>query len=480
MLTNEEIKQFIEEDKASMSKIYARTGLRYYRGEHDIKDYKLYYWNKDGILVEDNTRSNIKISHSFFSEIVDQAAQYLMSGKNNFFKSDIPELQKELDRYFNYNDEFNAELYDLITDCMVEGSSYLYAYIGFDKVTHFQNADMFGIVEVRAADASDSCSHIIYHYIDHIDKGQTVVRKIQVWDSEQIYYYIQHDDGEIWADPYVKFNPQPHAVYMNSKDGKYYGRSYGQIPFFRLDNNRERASDLKPIKSIIDDYDLMNAGLSNNLQDASEYLVVVKGFAGEKLDELSQNIKTKKIIGVDGEDGGGVDFKTVSIPYEARKLKMDEDEKNIYRFGLAFNSAEVGDGNVTNIVIKSRYALLDMKCNKITIRLKELFRKLLVVVLDEINRKQHATYQQTDVYFDFTREIITNAQDNAQVALIEEQTKGQALTNILNVASKLDDDTVLRDICRVLELSYEEVALKVKESTSSNILQKIEQIEPEE
>ena len=97
MLSKEEIKKFIEQDKLSVNKLYAKTGLNYYRGEHDIKNYKLYYWNKDGLLVEDHYRSNIKISHSFFSEIVDQAAQYIMSGENCFFKSDIPELQKQLD-----------------------------------------------------------------------------------------------------------------------------------------------------------------------------------------------------------------------------------------------------------------------------------------------------------------------------------------------------------------------------------------------
>ena len=159
---------------------------------------------------------------------------------------------------------------------------------------------------------------------------------------------------------------------------------------------------------------------------------------------------------------------------------MNEDEKNIYRFGLAFNSASIGDGNITNVVIKSRYALLDMKCNKITIRLKELFRKLLDIVLEEINSREKTAYQQTDVYFDFTREIITNAQDNAQIALIESQTRGQEINNILNAASKLDEDTILQSICQVFELDYSDVSVKLKDSKAPTVLQKIEQIQTEE
>ena len=52
-------------------------GQRYYEGNHDIENYRLYYYNENGKLVEDKNRSNIKISHPFFSELVEQAAQYL-------------------------------------------------------------------------------------------------------------------------------------------------------------------------------------------------------------------------------------------------------------------------------------------------------------------------------------------------------------------------------------------------------------------
>ena len=81
------------------------------------------------------------------------------------------------------------------------------------------------------------------------------------------------------------------------------------------------------MKSLIDDYDLMSCGLSNNLQDAAEYLVVVSGYGGTDMTELMQNIKTKKVIGT-GESGG-VDMKTVEVPYEARKVKLELDKETI-------------------------------------------------------------------------------------------------------------------------------------------------------
>ena len=49
----------------------------------------------------------------------------------------------------------------------------------------------------------------------------------------------------------------------------------------------------------------MACSLSNNLQDFTDALYVVAGFQGHNLDEMIQNIKAKKHIGVD--NGGAVD-----------------------------------------------------------------------------------------------------------------------------------------------------------------------------
>ena len=73
MLTIEEIQRFIDEDRTSEKKMFARKGQAYYDGDHDIKLYRLFYYNADGELVEDKTRSNVKIPHPFFTELVDQA-----------------------------------------------------------------------------------------------------------------------------------------------------------------------------------------------------------------------------------------------------------------------------------------------------------------------------------------------------------------------------------------------------------------------
>lgn len=457
MLSVEEIKFFIDDDTSSERKSQARVGQRYYDAEHDIMNYRLFYYDADGEVQEDKTRSNIKISHPFFTEIVDQQAQYMLNG-DSFIKSDDAKLQSELDKVFN--DDFTSELTETITSTIVNGFGYMYCYKDVNNNFRFENADSMGVVEVRAKDTDDNCKYVIYWYIDKNTKAQKRIKRIQVWDSEQIYFYMQEDDGTIVLDDTEEYNPRPHIIYRNSGDDEsLYYDTLGFIPFFRLDNNRKQLSGLKPIKALIDDYDLMACGLSNNITDSAEAYFVVSGFQGDNLDQLITNLKNKKHIGVD--IGGAVDMKTVDIPYQARLTKLQLDEVNIYRFGMGFNSAQVGDGNITNVVIKSRYALLDLKCDKLEKNLKKFLREMIKIVLDDVNKRNKTDYSLKDVYFDFEREIITNASDNASIKKIEADTKASEINVLLGLKGVLDDETVLSMICESLDIDYNEIKGKL-------------------
>ena len=459
MLTINEIKTFIDQDRASTKKKLAGIGQRYYEADHDIKNYRIFFIDAEGKPKEDLFKSNIKISHPFFTELVDQEVQYMLSGKDGFVLSDDPRLQVFLDEYFNENEDFTSELTEVLTGCISKGFEYMYAYKTTEGKTSFQCADSMGVVEVRAKETDDGCEYVIFWYVDKIGKDNKKITRIQVWDDKQTHFFCREGEGQIIPDPSEKINPKPHILYKKDGDDSTYYEGFGFIPFFRLDNCKKQFSGLKPIKALIDDYDLMSCGLSNNIQDSNEVLYVVRGFEGDNLDELHLNTRTKKLIGV--SEDGDVDIKTIDIPVQARQAKLDLDEKNIYRFGMGFNSAQLGDGNITNIVIKSRYALLDLKCNKLEIRLKQFMRKLLKVVLAEINELNGTDYQMKDVYFNFEREVMTNAADNAQIELTDAQKQQVQITTMLNLATYLDEETLMQNICDILDIDYEEIKDKL-------------------
>ena len=458
MLKIEEIKTLIQNDKTSERKRLARIGDNYYNGIHDIRNYRIFYYDGDGNLQEDKHRSNIKIAHPFFTELVDQCVQYMFS-KDDFVKSDIPELQEELDKYFGA--EFINELVDTGTDAKAKGFGYMYAYKSSNGRTKFLSADSMNVIEVRETETDDNCKYVIYWYVERVGKNHDPITRIQVWDKDYVYYYVQDGEGTVIIDNSVERNPRPHIIY--EKKGAEYGASLGYIPFFKLKNNRYEKSDVFTVKELIDDYDLMACGLSNNIQDFDFPIYAVSGFQGDNLDELIQNFKTKKMIGL-GE-GGNVDVKTVDIPYQARLSKLQLDETNIYRFGMGFNSAQLGDGNITNVVIKSRYALLDLKCNKFEKQLRAFMNQLVQVALDEINsRGEETAYSLKDVYYEFDREVITNASDNAQIKKVEADTRNVEINTLLNIAQNFDKETILKLICEQLDINYEDIKDKLPKS----------------
>ena len=478
-----EIKRFISDDLSSEKKRRAAVGQRYYEAEHDILKCRLFYYNADGILVEDTTRSNIKIVHPFFTELSDQIASYMLSFKENPIraKDNAEGLQDHLDDRFD--DEFWAEIGDLITGAHNKGFEYIYGFKNAENKMVFQCADSIGVVEVQAKDADDGQNHVLYWYIDRIEKGKKTVKRIQDWTAQETRYYIQVGNGQIKDDDTAQYNPRPHIVFTDEKTGQKMGKPFGFIPFWRLDNNKKQFSGLKPIKGLIDDYDMMQCGLSNNLTDFDTPLHVVSGFQGDNLEELQQNLKTKKIVGVDSE--GDVQVRTVDVPYQARKVKADEDEKNIYRFGMGFNSAQVGDGNVTNVVIRSRYTLLDLKANKLEKRLKKLLKEIIKVVLDEINQENGTDYQMNDIRFDFTRDIMTNETENIANEKIRAETRQIEVTTILNIAANVGDEQTLKAICDVMDWDFEDLkgeVEKLKEeqdnADAQNTLENIVTTEP--
>ena len=452
MLEPGRIASIVEADRYSKRKKQARLGQRYYDGKHDILEYRIYYIDKEGKLVEDFTKSNIRIPHPFFHEIAEQEVAYILSNGVEF-KTDDEELKKALKPYFG--DTFIEELQEVLIDTVVRGFGYIYWYRDVNGSTRFCHADSLGIVEAKDGDDTDTVNdYIIRYYPVRIKSGKLAVR-VEVWDKDMTWYYLQ-TGGSLELDPNVKLNPHPHVLYRSEEE--YFYEECDRIPFLRLDNNRKQLSGIHKIKPIIDDYDLMDCGLSNNLQDINEGIYVVRGFKGQDYDELLMNVKSRKVVGVG--DKGDLDIKTINIPYEARMAKMEEDEKNIYRTALAFNSSQTGDGNITNIILKSRYTLLDMKSRKLIWNIKKFLRQLIEIVVDEINVREGTQYTAGDVEIRIDPVVPTDEKEDAEIRKLEAETKREQVGALLDAEAVMDADLLLKELCKVMEIDYTEAADK--------------------
>lgn len=451
------ILEAVNQDRQTATKAGAREGVRYYEGKHDILNNRIFYIDDNGQLKEDKYVSNIRIPHQFMTEQVDQKTQYLLS-KPLEFDTEDEGFYSHLEEY--YNEDFQLFLQEMVEGGSQKGFEYAYARTGADDKLSFQVADSLCVFPIY--DENNEVKRICRYYDKAIVvKGKEITLTIaEVWDEKQVWFFKSEKGKKFELDESREFNPRPHILAKND-EGKLASRDYGQIPFYRYKNNQKEFSDLKPIKALIDDYDLMDAFMSNNLQDFAEAIYVVSGFQGDDLTKLRQNVKSKKVVGTG--TNGGIDIKTVTIPVEGRKTKMEIDKENIYKFGMAFDSTAIGDGNITNIVIKSRYTLLNMKANKTEARLRALLKWVNKLVVADINRRYNTNYKADDVKFSFVREVMVNENDLATNEKVEAETKQVLINTILAMAPRLDDETVLKLICEQFDLDWEEVQAALDE-----------------
>lgn len=458
----------IEEDRNSPAKERAKEGKRYYNYEHDILENRIFYIDDNDVIREDKNASNVKIPHAFFTELVDQKVQYLLSNPVELEIEDET-LKGYMKEY--YDEELQLFLQEIVEGFSQKGFEYAYARTNTEDRLCFQVSD--SIKTFTVYDDMNTAQRIVRYYNKDIyrDGKNVSVTYAEIWDNEKVYYFVTDKNNRFNFDDTRKLNPRPHVL-AKAEDGTILKRSYDKIPFFKVANNRNGRTDLEPIKALIDDYDLMACYLSNNLQDFSEAIYVVKGFRGDDLSKLRQNIKAKKTVGV--KEGGDLDIKTVSIPTEARKTKLDIDKTAIYKFGMGFDSSQIADnqGSVTNVAIQSGYSLLNMKCNKAEIRLRTLISWMNEMIIDDINRRYGTSYKITDIKdVIMDRETMTDQKENAEIEKIKEETRLLIIQSILAVAPRLDDESVLKLICEQFDLDWEEIKLLIEEEGYTKGLQ---------
>lgn len=438
----------------------AKTGLAYYAGRHEILDNRIFYIDGDGHVREDKYSTNTRIPHPFLTELIDQKTTYLLANPVKLSTGDDAAFQEHIDEYID--ETFQVTLQTLLSGAAKKGAEYLFARTTSEDKLTFQTASSISTFPVFNEDFE--VERIVRSYsvpgvTNESGVAVTVVRA-EVWTKDEVYFFVSKNGERFRPDPAVEMNPRKHVIaHVLDDDGaktdEVIGRGYGVLPFFRLSNNESESTDLAPVKTIIDDYDLMNAYLSNNLQDFADVLYVVKGYPGNDLNELKQNLRTKKIASVDSE--GGVDVRTVEIPVEGRTRKMDIDRENIYRFGMGFDSTQVGDGNITNVVIKSRYALLNMKASKSETRLRAALRWVSRMITDDIERRTGKKFDPNEISFEFERDQLVSATDDAQVEMTLAQAQAIKLNTILAAAARIDDQTTLQLIAETLGVDWEAI-----------------------
>lgn len=100
-------------------------------------------------------------------------------------------------------------------------------------------------------------------------------------------------------------------------------------------------------------------------------------------------------------------------------------------------------------------------------RVRSFLQPILEIILNEINEKYRTNYSVSDVVLDFTRKVMTNNLDNAEVEKTESETRQTQINTLLNVAGQLPEETIVKQICSILELDFDEVQAKLQENINT-------------
>ena len=89
--------------------------------------------------------------------------------------------------------------------------------------------------------------------------------------------------------------------------------------------------------------------------------------------------------------------------------------------------------------------------------MKKLLKEIAKIVLDEINAEFKKDFQMKDIFFEFTRDIMTNETENISNAKIEAEIRQIEINTILNVAVNVGDEQTLKAICEVMDWDFKEL-----------------------
>lgn len=397
------IKQAINAYKVDDMYTDAVTGYDYFRRRNTtINQYQKLLYTMSGQAVPDNFSANYKFCNAFFPIFVRQENSYLL-GNGVTFNEDSTK-----DRLGG--DEFDGVLLRAGEASLWGGVSY-----GFWNLDHIE---VFKATEfVPLFGEEDGGLH-------------AGIRFWQIADNKPLRATLYAEDGYteyIWRQGVGEVLKPKQAykqiIRQSVVDGTEIidGENYPNFPIVPLWANSMHQSELIGLQSKIDGYDLIQSGLANDLDDASQIYWTLQNAGGMDDIDLAhflQHMKTVKAAIVDDE-GAKAEAHTIDVPYQARQAGLQDLRDSLYRDAMALDTDKITAGNVTATAINAAYDNLNLKCDDYEASVTAFIKDILALIgIDD-----SPTYK---------RSKLMNQTEETQV--------------ILSAAQYLDDETILKHL----------------------------------
>ena len=399
----------IAEHKTSPLYREAYTAYQYMRKRNEtiLKFQKMLY-KMSGEAVADQWSANYKLRNTFFPYFAVQEVQHLLGNGVQFENKQTKEKLG--------GDKFDNQLVKLGKAAVWGGVSF-----GFYNLDH---VDDFTVLEfVPLIGEEDGGLH-------------AGIRFWQIDDKKPLRITLYEEDGytEYIRRPKIKDKERPVEVLHEKKPYKVKvaktgdseaeiidGENYNGFPIVPLWANDEHQSEFEGLQEKIDCYDLIQSGFANDLDDASHIYWLIHNSGGMDdvdLAKFIERMKTVRAAYVD-EDGSTAEAHTIEVPYQARKVALEDLKESLFRDAMALDTDSIANGNITATGIRAAYERLTHKCDGFETCVTDFIYGILKL----------AGIDDSPVY---KRSLIVNQSEETQV--------------VLSAAQYLDDETILKHL----------------------------------
>ncbi len=408
------VKSAIQEHKNSADYKYAVDADLYARGKNvAIAKYKKLLYTLSGRAVPDNYSANHKCATNIFQRLIRQQTSYQLSN-GVFFENESTKTA--------IDDNFDTKIYNACKKALVE--SVVFCFVNYDTVQYFGLSEFVPIYDEETGVLMAGI-----RFWQLADDKPLRATLFEIDGKTELRYHSGKSEIIGEKEAYVKTL----GVFENGDSVLYGGENYSNLPIIPLYTSELKQSELVPIKSQIDAFDLIKSGFANDLDDASMIYWTIDNAGGMDdidLAKFIQHMKTVKAAVIDGDAGAKAEAHTLEVPYQSRETYLNRLEKDIIKDYGGLDVELLQAGNTTATQIKAAYEAIEQKCDEMEFCL--ITHILAILALKGIQD-----------YPTFKRSRIANETEQAQM--------------ILQSASVLDIETILRKLPFITDTEVPEI-----------------------
>lgn len=384
-------------------------------------------YNLMGQATPDLWKPNHKISSRFYYYFITQEVSFLLG--NGVLFGDLKDKEKVLGK------DFDQRVMDVSIAALNAGVAF-----GFWNLDHLEVFPVYNADGACFCPLYDEETGALRAGIRWWQMNPKSPLRITLYEEDGITDYIRKDSKDITL--LKEKSPYRYEVRISEATGTEIigAGNYSTLPIVPL-FNANRQSEIVGARETIDAYDLMISGLVNNTDEGNLiYWVLKNANAMDEEDDaafLAQLHRTH-VAHANGDDGVGIEHQVVEIPVDASRETLNQLRRQLFDDFMALDVKEIASGAATATQIRAAYEPLNEKASQFEGKLLDFLAGILALAgVEEMPT--------------FRRDVIANVTEE--------------VSNILQAAQYLDEDTVTEQLCGVLGLidRADEIVAKRKE-----------------